>query len=465
MLRSRMLEFSVFCAVVLVFTIAPAQGEYTYWQHEPGTPGDWFDPSNWDNGVPTDIDTALIDNGGTAVIAGGDGQSEQLRLGSSDTGSVLQSGGTNTISNCMYLGKESGSQGTYELSEGQLTASDEKVGYGGMGTFTQTGGLNTIGWILDIGYESGSQGTYELSGDGQIMSWIERIGWSGTGTFLQSGGTNTISYNLRLGSWSGSQGTYEISGGVLETSDFYIGWNGSGILNITSADADITVSGLLNFGPNGSLAAVPGSTIHMTGSVFENESTSPAALAGLGNLKLIFEGGSGVIDPFEAAAEDMGAVTEGFVEGNFLLDTLQLGGTAAGKIELVDDFDNQSDGATGNEAVYVNNLIMNAGATINLNGLNLYYDSTDPKQFFCGDATLDGFVGQADLDTVLGDWGENVPPADPRADLSGDLFVGQDDLDMVLGDWGESTGSIPEPASATVLLLGTITMLKRRKKT
>ena len=54
-----------------------------------------------------------------------------------------------------------------------------------------------------------------------------------------------------------------------------------------------------------------------------------------------------------------------------------------------------------------------------------------------GDLSEDGFVGQADLDIVLADWGGN-PPLDPRADPSGDGFVGQADLDIVLADWGKS---------------------------
>jgi len=56
---------------------------------------------------------------------------------------------------------------------------------------------------------------------------------------------------------------------------------------------------------------------------------------------------------------------------------------------------------------------------------------------YTGDLNLDGVVGQTDLDVVLDDWGQSVPPADPRADPSGDNFVGQVDLDYVLDDWGE----------------------------
>jgi len=54
-----------------------------------------------------------------------------------------------------------------------------------------------------------------------------------------------------------------------------------------------------------------------------------------------------------------------------------------------------------------------------------------------GDRNCDGVVGQGDLDIVLEWWGQTVPPADPRADWTGDHIVGQEDLDVVLDDWGK----------------------------
>jgi len=47
-----------------VLASSPAQA-ITIWTN-PGT-GDWFDPSNWNNGVPTAIEPALINNDGTAT--------------------------------------------------------------------------------------------------------------------------------------------------------------------------------------------------------------------------------------------------------------------------------------------------------------------------------------------------------------------------------------------------------------
>jgi HpiC1 cyclase/PEP-CTERM motif len=84
-----------------------------------------------------------------------------------------------------------------------------------------------------------------------------------------------------------------------------------------------------------------------------------------------------------------------------------------------------------------------------------------------GDLSGDGFVGIDDLNIVLGNWNQNVPPANPLADPSGDNFVGIDDLNQVLGNWNAGTppaaNTVPEPTSLLFLSVGGFAMLRRRR--
>ncbi len=86
-----------------------------------------------------------------------------------------------------------------------------------------------------------------------------------------------------------------------------------------------------------------------------------------------------------------------------------------------------------------------------------------------GDLNGDGFVGLDDLDIVLINWNQNVPPADTRADPSGDGYVGLDDLDIVLGNWNAGTppcvqtlAPFPEPYVVVLWLIGVCCLPCRR---
>ena len=86
-----------------------------------------------------------------------------------------------------------------------------------------------------------------------------------------------------------------------------------------------------------------------------------------------------------------------------------------------------------------------------------------------GDLNGDGFVGINDLNIVLANWNQNVPPANPLADPSGDGFVGIDDLNEVLGNWNAGTppssdlqAHIPEPNS--LWLVGATGLALRRSR-
>ena len=92
-----------------------------------------------------------------------------------------------------------------------------------------------------------------------------------------------------------------------------------------------------------------------------------------------------------------------------------------------------------------------------------------PIQFFLpGDSTADGFVGAADLQAVLNNWGLNGATR-KQGDLTGDGSVGGGDRQQVLNNWGQGIPpepppqAIPEPATLGLLLLGGLALLRRRK--
>ncbi len=96
-------------------------------------------------------------------------------------------------------------------------------------------------------------------------------------------------------------------------------------------------------------------------------------------------------------------------------------------------------------------------------------DGNDIELFnaLAGDLDGDGFVGLSDLDLILNNWNQSIPPGNPLADPTGDGFVGLADLDIVLNNWNAGTPpnantNIPEPVS--VALFGVCGMLYLQRR-
>ena len=151
--------------------------------------------------------------------------SDSLRVGFNHTASFSQSGGSVTVQasgdgNGFVLGYAAGSNGTYTMTGGTLSAVNAYVGAIGSGTINHSAGGASFSGTLYVGYGTGSNGTYNLSGTGSLNAYIENIGFYGgsSGHFVQSGGTNTA-HSLFLSQYPGGQGTYLLSGGTLTLSE------------------------------------------------------------------------------------------------------------------------------------------------------------------------------------------------------------------------------------------------------
>ena len=153
-------------------------------------------------------------------------------------GFVVQSGGTITANNELYIGNEnSGAEGTYTLSgAGALTVSNEVV----VGRESGTGILNVNGGTIttaDNGnmYIGRRNGTGILNQSNGVIIVNKEFGVGtrddnkiGTGTYNLSGGTLSVSNNIFIGKDLGSFGTVTMTGGTMTTSDkLQIGHNQS----------------------------------------------------------------------------------------------------------------------------------------------------------------------------------------------------------------------------------------------
>ncbi len=365
-----------------------------------GTTGSWATSTNWTNGAPTASQDLYVDNGGTARITGGTVSSGYVMVG-------MDNGGANTVEH--------------------------------------TGGAHSLSGALYVGLRSGSNGTYSLGGTGSVSAGRVLIGMGGTGRFTQTGGTLNSSTDLLIGEYGG--GTYEISGGTLTAKKLRVGdGSGSGLLDIGGAAPTITVTDTLRFGAGASLDAVTGSAIRVRGSAVQIATTDAAAMGGLANLTLSLEAGTSVWTTVEAAGRDLGLDPAGWVE-NFAIGSLVLGaGTGReGRLTLANAVDN-TPGWDANEALYVDILQLNAGASIDLGGMSLYYrNGGDPKKLFFGDTTLDGAVDLDDL-TLLGTfYGQVGGMTWAQGDFNGDLVVDLDDLTL-LGTYYGMRGADAAPA-------------------
>lgn len=127
------------------------------------------------------------------------------------------------------------------------------------------------------------------------------------------------------------------------------------------------MEGGLTINGAGSLSTSSNSTLDVSGNLVGN-TTNAAAFNPLGTV--ILDSAQGTVNPpqlLEAMSQDLGNVSAGF-NSNFAYSTLEL--TANTYVELVDNSANSPGNAP--EAVYVNDLIVPAGATLDLDGLQVY---------------------------------------------------------------------------------------------
>ena len=245
----------------------------------------WFNPGNWDAGVPTAATSANIDTvtPNSTEVRGAGATALNLTVGVNGTGMlVIQNGGTLTdLSGA--VGNLPGSLGAVTVSgAGSTWTNIGNVVVGGLGTGTliiQNGGTVNSGGGGSVGLSTGSTGTVTVTGPGSIWNNSPggglNIGSFGTGLLtIMNGGMviNNTAFAANIGQGAGSQGTVRVAGAGStwsNSSAVNIGNLGTGTLTIaeggivTAPSVVIASAGLatgtLNIGAGaGSAAAAPG---------------------------------------------------------------------------------------------------------------------------------------------------------------------------------------------------------------
>ena len=181
-------------------------------------------------------------------------------------GFVVQSGGTISANNELYIGNEnSGAQGTYTLSgTGALNVANEVV----VGRESGTGILNVDGGTMTTTgngnmYVGRRNGTGTLNQTAGVISVIKEFGVGtrddnkiGTGTYNLSGGSIAVANNFFVGKEQGASGTMTMTGGTLGTSEsLRIGHNqATGVL--TQSGGTVNVQNEVYIGNENSASSV-----------------------------------------------------------------------------------------------------------------------------------------------------------------------------------------------------------------
>lgn len=151
----------------------------------------------------------------------------------------------------LYINSNSGTASKLIQSQDELTVMDEQVGADGQGSFLQYGGKHTVTNNLYLGHLSGSNGIYDLSKSGELSTANTYVGYAGWGEFDQhdADSDHDVTNDLYLGHANGSRGKYSLFGGHLATQNTYVGYEGEGSFYCLGENAaDHVISNTLYLG-------------------------------------------------------------------------------------------------------------------------------------------------------------------------------------------------------------------------
>lgn len=246
-----MMKKSPLAVILAASSLISAQAADVFWNNT-GT-GAFNTGSNWTGGnVPTTLDEAYIDNGGTATIGSGI---------SADVSRLLINNGTVNV--------DSGSVSTVPFGDFNSPGAYVIGGLAGTGTLNATGSSQLTGGRVRIGVDGGT-GSVTLSGSADYIgaagqdTWVGAAGSVGSLT-LEDDATYTIDNDWITVGNSG-QGTLTMS----DQSQLYVGGTGNVVLGAGTGVSQTTLSGTASITTAGGQVWIADngatSTVDMSGS-------------------------------------------------------------------------------------------------------------------------------------------------------------------------------------------------------
>ena len=165
-------------------------------------------------------------------------------VGTGATGTINQSGGTNTVTS-LEVGKSDQAAGTYNLSSGTLNGTIEFIAYGlsasgnVYGTLVQTGGVNHASGYVAISNRGQSHGIYQMNG-GTLQDQTFNAGQGPDATFSQTAGQTTIAGALNIGGIFATTTAFNLSEGSISVGgNANVGFGSPASLNQTAGTLDV----------------------------------------------------------------------------------------------------------------------------------------------------------------------------------------------------------------------------------
>jgi hypothetical protein len=471
--------------------------------------GDWNTGGNWNNGVPSGSSGQnRITNGGHATISGNVGSWGEIRIGDIDngtatSGTLTHSAGSNTHTSWLHAARGGqNTQGTFNMAGGTLTTSGNfriagENNLGGasntVGTYNQSGGTYNVSQQTFFG--AGGVGAANINITGGTLNANGSLG----GGF--GGSTMTINHSagtVNVGDWlsiagQGGNDAYNASGSAVVNSPnwMFVGESGgsTGTLNVDDG-AQITVAGNgLYVGRfSGSVGVLNqndvGTSVRANILVIANDAASTGTynLNG-GRLRTntidldggtsTFNWGNGTISSYSVNTDTdinvLGSLTTGHAgdvnavstldlgnlgfSGTTIWDTLQVNGdlNLTSSNDVLDFWDTISALRPAGGNVEITGEIELVNVTGSLNGQFSTVNGPGPDSRFFRFYETGAGPGQIDNGTLATELQRNSGYLDYRAG-DGIYFV------------YNISGTVPEPGTAGLLLLGVLLIKGLRSK-